>query len=75
MSHQPNAYDVEAIRRDFPILSEKVRGRKDLVYLDNAATVHKPYAVVWCRFPFLFSGKRQYSSCSPLVESGCNRTL
>lgn len=46
MSLLPNAYDVEAIRRDFPILSEKVRGGKDLVYLDNAATVHKPYAVL-----------------------------
>ena len=29
-------YDVEAVRRDFPILSREVYG-KPLVYLDNAA--------------------------------------
>lgn len=38
-------YDVEAIRRDFPILSMKVNGR-DLVYLDNAASAQKPQAVI-----------------------------
>ena len=32
---------VERIRADFPILSQKVRG-KNLVYLDNAATSQKP---------------------------------
>ncbi len=39
------AYDVEAIRRDFPILATRVRG-KPLVYLDNAATTQKPRAVL-----------------------------
>ncbi|MEJ1159323.1 cysteine desulfurase [Prosthecomicrobium sp. N25] len=38
-------YDVDAIRRDFPILSMKVNGR-DLVYLDNAASAQKPQAVI-----------------------------
>jgi len=38
-------YDVQAIRAQFPILSRKVKG-KDLVYLDNAATAHKPLAVI-----------------------------
>jgi cysteine desulfurase / selenocysteine lyase len=38
-------YDVEKIRRDFPILQEKVHG-KPLVYLDNAATSQKPRAVL-----------------------------
>lgn len=38
-------YDVEAIRRDFPILSMKVNGR-DLVYLDNGASAQKPQAVI-----------------------------
>jgi cysteine desulfurase/selenocysteine lyase len=36
---------VEAIRRDFPILREKVNGRP-LVYLDNAATSQKPVQVL-----------------------------
>ena len=36
--------NTEKIRKDFPILSEKVNGN-DLVYLDNAATSHKPKAV------------------------------
>ena len=38
-------YDVERLRRDFPILNQKVRGRA-LVYLDNAATSQKPQAVI-----------------------------
>jgi cysteine desulfurase / selenocysteine lyase len=38
-------FDVEKIRRDFPILSRDVRGTK-LVYLDNAATSQKPQAVI-----------------------------
>ena len=38
-------YNIEAIRRDFPILSREVHG-KPLVYLDNAATTQKPLAVL-----------------------------
>lgn len=38
-------YDVEAIRRDFPILAEKVHG-KPLVYLDNGASAQKPQVVI-----------------------------
>ncbi len=39
------SYDVLKIRRDFPILKEKVHG-KPLVYLDNAATTQKPLSVI-----------------------------
>ena len=38
-------YDVEAIRRDFPILAREVYG-KPLVYLDNGASAQKPQAVL-----------------------------
>ncbi|WFE87641.1 cysteine desulfurase [Roseibium porphyridii] len=38
-------YDVDAIRRDFPILSREVYG-KPLVYLDNGASAQKPQAVI-----------------------------
>ncbi|HTF95559.1 MAG TPA: family 2A encapsulin nanocompartment cargo protein cysteine desulfurase [Cellvibrio sp.] len=38
-------FDVHAIRRDFPILAERVNG-KPLVWFDNAATTHKPKAVI-----------------------------
>lgn len=38
-------FDVEKVRRDFPILSRAVRGKK-LVYLDNAATAQKPQVVI-----------------------------
>ena len=41
--HPP--FNVAAIRRDFPILSERVNGRP-LVWLDNAATTQKPQAVI-----------------------------
>jgi cysteine desulfurase/selenocysteine lyase len=40
-----NAFDAAAIRRDFPILRQLVRG-KPLVYLDNAATTQKPRAMI-----------------------------
>jgi cysteine desulfurase/selenocysteine lyase len=38
-------YDVDVIRRDFPILRRQVHG-KTLVYLDNAATTQKPRSVI-----------------------------
>ncbi|MBZ9935374.1 cysteine desulfurase [Mesorhizobium sp. BR1-1-16] len=38
-------YDVEAVRRDFPILSKQVYG-KPLVYLDNGASAQKPQAML-----------------------------
>ncbi|HUF52465.1 MAG TPA: cysteine desulfurase [Dehalococcoidia bacterium] len=39
------AFDVNAIRKDFPILDRQVYG-KPLVYLDNAATSQKPRQVI-----------------------------
>jgi cysteine desulfurase/selenocysteine lyase len=39
------ALDVGRLREDFPILSQRVRG-KPLVYLDNAATSQKPRTVI-----------------------------
>ena len=45
MDANATAYDVEAIRRDFPILSREVYG-KPLVYLDNGASAQKPQAVI-----------------------------
>jgi len=39
------AYDVEAIRADFPILSRQIHG-KPLVYLDNGASAQKPRTVL-----------------------------
>jgi cysteine desulfurase/selenocysteine lyase len=38
-------FDVNAVKKDFPILSEKVNG-KPLVWLDNAATTQKPKHVI-----------------------------
>ena len=38
-------YDIDTIRRDFPILDRTVYG-KPLVYLDNGATTQKPRTVV-----------------------------
>jgi cysteine desulfurase / selenocysteine lyase len=39
------SFEVNEIRRDFPILQERVNGRQ-LVWLDNAATTQKPQAVI-----------------------------
>src|SRR6202000_686173 len=41
----PVALDVERIRRDFPILTQTIRG-KPLVFLDSAASAQKPRAVI-----------------------------
>jgi cysteine desulfurase/selenocysteine lyase len=42
---RPAAFDVERIRREFPILARPMRG-KPLVYLDTAASAQKPRAVI-----------------------------
>ena len=39
-------FNVESIRKDFPILSEKVDGKNFLIWLDNAATTQKPKSVI-----------------------------
>ncbi len=41
-----SAISLEKIQNDFPILKRKVRGEKNLVYLDNAATTQKPNQVI-----------------------------
>ncbi|MCG6940884.1 MAG: cysteine desulfurase [Thiohalocapsa sp.] len=41
----PRPWDLDAIRRDFPILDQRVNG-VPLAYLDNAATAQKPAAVI-----------------------------
>ncbi|WP_343672148.1 cysteine desulfurase [Chitinophaga sp.] len=49
MQHVPDiaapALDIDKIRKDFPLLQEKVYG-KPLVYLDNSATTQKPQVVL-----------------------------
>ena len=44
-SLKPGAFDVEGIRKDFPILHQEING-SPLTYLDNAATTQKPDAVI-----------------------------
>jgi cysteine desulfurase / selenocysteine lyase len=39
------SFDAEALKRDFPILRERVNGHP-LVWLDNAATTQKPQSVI-----------------------------
>jgi len=46
MLQEHGSFDVERIRKDFPILKRTVSGGKPLVYLDNAATTQKPLAVI-----------------------------
>jgi cysteine desulfurase/selenocysteine lyase len=44
-SRRGGLFDANALKREFPILSEPVRGKR-LVWLDNAATTQKPQAVI-----------------------------
>ena len=39
-------FDPHGVRRDFPILEERVHGGKRLIWLDNGATTQKPRAVI-----------------------------
>ena len=47
-----SSFDVEAIRKDFPVLEQRVytdksgSGGKPLIYFDNAATSQKPQVVI-----------------------------
>ncbi len=59
---EPQIYDVEKIREDFPILSTKVHNKK-LVYLDNAATSQKPITVIK-------KAQEYYSSMNSNVHRG-----
>ena len=45
IQNQTNGFDIEKIRKDFPILHQEING-KPLVYLDNAATTQKPKSVI-----------------------------
>ena len=45
LSSEARPFDPVSIRRDFPILQEKVNGRP-LIWLDNAATTQKPQVVI-----------------------------
>jgi cysteine desulfurase/selenocysteine lyase len=44
-STQSPGFDIDSIRRDFPILDQQVKG-KPLVFLDSAASSQKPTAVI-----------------------------
>lgn len=58
-------WDVAAVRREFPILTRQVHGRP-LVYLDNAATSHKPRAV-------LEAERRFYTVTNANIHRGVHR--
>src|ERR1700760_2834129 len=42
---KPAKLDIDRVRRDFPILTQTVRG-KPLVFLDSAASAQKPRVVI-----------------------------
>src|SRR5687767_9829387 len=46
MNELNSPLDVEAIRKDFPILDQEVRPGVPLIYLDNGATSQKPNQVI-----------------------------
>lgn len=55
-------FDIEAIRRQFPILKREVKGRP-LVYFDNAATSQKPQSVIDALVNY-------YSGCNANIHRG-----
>ena len=55
-------FDIQNIRSQFPILSQKVNG-KPLIYLDNGATSQKPISVIE-------SWKKYYQEINANVHRG-----
>ncbi len=45
LADRPGSFDVQALRREFPVLARLVRG-KPLAYLDNGASAQRPNAVI-----------------------------
>ncbi len=50
---ESRSIDVDAVRRDFPVLSREVRDGQPLIYLDSGATSQKPLAVLDAEREFL----------------------
>jgi cysteine desulfurase / selenocysteine lyase len=44
--HTAYSFDVHQVRKDFPVLQQKVHSNKSLIWLDNAATSQKPNQVI-----------------------------
>ncbi len=67
-------FDIGSVRRDFPILNERVNGHP-LIWLDNAATTQKPQSVIDRHGVFLRTRKLEYSSCRPRPGGPRDRCL
>ena len=67
-------FDVEAVRRDFPILSREVGG-KPLVYLDSAATSPEAADGHRCAGGLLHRHERQHPPRRPHPQPGGHRGL
>ena len=64
-SHRADLLDVERVRRDFPILAQRV-GDRPLCYLDNAASSQRPQVVI-------DSISQYYSTTHANVHRGVHR--
>src|SRR6185503_3974820 len=63
-------FDVDAIRKQFPILSRQVHGRP-LVYFDNAASAQKPIAVIEAMSDVM---RGSYANVHPGLHTLANET-
>ena len=68
------SFDVDAIRRDFPILAERVNGRP-LIWLDNAATTQKPQVVIDRLDLLLRARELQHPPCGARAGGARDRRL
>ncbi|HEX8426860.1 hypothetical protein [Hymenobacter sp.] len=68
----PLGFDVARIRDDFPALHQQVNGQP-LIYLDNAATSHKPRILVE-RLQQLYSYRTPSPTKPGLLPSSILRT-
>lgn len=66
MASKDDAFDVDTIRADFPILGRTVRDDKPLVYLDSGATSQRPVQVLDAERDFLVT-------CNAAVHRGAHQ--
>ncbi len=68
-SSAPRTLDVQAVRADFPILSQSVNG-KPLAFLDSAASSQKPLAVIEAMMAGLPVVATRVGGVGEVVEDG-----
>src|SRR3546814_18734613 len=73
-AEKPLPFDLNAIRTQFPILKETVRGKR-LAYLDNAATTQQPEAMLQALDHYYRTSHANLHRAVPEPDVRANKTV